>query len=157
MSVSSAGTQLDYSATDIALDAVGWTNLLCILDLDRDGPELEIDVQDGCLNSATSSPTVAKHKTTKSVDQGTVTGTAMFDGDKYAFARGLVEAGTKTYFRVIDPDNRNSSGVLQIADCSGEKIHGWLTKVGKAHPAGGGRMTATFTITVDTGVYTPTP
>lgn len=157
MSVSSAGTQLDYSATDILITALtGWDNIGCILSVDRDGITLEMDDQEGCLSSAITSPVVSKHKTPKAVDQGEISGEISFDAAKYAAIRTMLVTAKKGYWRLVDPDNRDpDTGVLTVVGSSTEKVFGWMTKLSKAHPAGGGRMTAKFTITVDTSAYTP--
>lgn len=156
MSVSSAGTQLDYSATDILVTALtGWDNIGCILSVDRDGITLEMDDQEGCLSSAITSPVVSKHKTPKAVDQGEISGELTFDAAKYDALRTILTTAKKGFWRLVDPDNRDpDTGVLTIVGSSVEKVSGWLTKLSKAHQAGGGRMTCKFTITVDTSTYT---
>lgn len=156
MSVSSAGANLYFSATDIAVDASsGWTSLGCILSIERSGQTLEISTEQGCLSDAVNSPAVPVHKTPGSTDEGTITAELEFDGANYDRVNDLRKAATKTYFRVLDPDTRNSSGVLQVATSSLEKTYGWVTDVSKTSPAGGGRMTFSVTITVDTATYTP--
>lgn len=155
--MTSAGTQIDFSATDIALSSPsGWTRIGCILDAERDGIALEIEEQEGCLNDAVASPVMTMHKTTKSVNEGKLSGTIDFNANDYAALRTRLRAGTKGYYRFVDPDNRDPvTGALTITTSSAEKIFGWVTELGKSHPAGGGRVTAKFTLTVDTSTYVP--
>lgn len=156
MSVSSAGANLQYSATDIAVNAVtGWTNVGCILSLERGPSTLEIGTDQGCLSDAINAPVVPVHKTAGATDEGQIDLTLEFTGATYDLLNDLRKAGTQTYFRVVDPDTRNSSGVLQPATCSLEKVFGWVTSISKSSPEGGGRMTISCTITVETSTYTP--
>lgn len=157
MSVSSAGTLLYYSLTDIAHDAGGWTQIGCILDANRNNQQLNIDVQDGCLSEAISSPAVPKHKTSASYDPGQLQLNLEFVLADYSLLVSWNKTGKKLYFKFVDPNIRDSAGALTLTTCAREKIYGWVTQVGKAHPAGGGRMTSDVTIEADTAVYTATP
>lgn len=157
MSISSAGTILYYSTTDIAHDAGGWTAIGCILDADRSNQQLGIETQDGCLSDAVSSPAVSKHKTPNGYDPGQLSLNLEFVVADYNTLLGWCKNATKLYFRFLDPNIRDAAGALTVASSAREKIHGWVTEVGKAHPAGGGRMTSPVTIEVDNGVYTATP
>lgn len=156
MSVPSAGANLQYSETDIAVNAAtGWTDLGCILDIERSGMTLGITTEEGCLSSAVNSPALTIRKSPGSVDNGTITFTLEFTGAAFDRVNDYRVAATKVYLRVIDPDTRNSSGVLQPATCSLEKVYGWFSEIGKTSPAGGGRITCSVTFTVDTSTYTP--
>jgi hypothetical protein len=157
MSISSAGTILYYSTTDIAHDAGGWTAIGCILDANRNNQQLGIDVQDGCLSEAISTPAVAKHKTPNGFDPGQLQLNLEFVVADYSQLLTWCKNATKLWFKFVDPNVRDSAGALTLTSCAREKLYGWVTNVGKAHPAGGGRMTADVTIEADSAAYTATP
>lgn len=156
MSVSSAGFNLQYSTTDIAVNAgSGWADLGCILSAERNGQTLEINEEQGCLSEAVNSPAIPVHKTAGSTNEGTVTFELEFTGADKDRINDWRLAATKIWLRAVEPDTRNSSGVLQPATCSLEKLYGWFTEIGTTYPAGGNRITCSVTFTVDTATYTP--
>lgn len=157
MSISSAGTKLYYSTTDIAHDAGGWTEIGCILDANRSNQQLTVNSEDGCLSEAVSTPAVPKHKSLGGWDAGQLTLNLEFVVADYSTLLTWNKNGTKLWFKFLDPNIRDAAGALTLTSSAREKIYGWVTNVGKAHPAGGGRMTSDVTIEADSAVYTATP